>query len=323
MNDEAKGVKVEEVLACGFDRWYEDFKSATFASRVIPLSEEFVQYLLEDGIRLPESVDRGATSNDGDSSGWGDGGSDSDDNPPSFPEIEGSIHAAITDLGGAVLPKLNWSAPKDARWVYGTLKCQNVKEVLTLLKSSDFISHDLSNSFDDCCDRSQHRSRPDAFHLVLRRWRSIDESSEFRCFVRCGQLQAVSQRLTHLFFPHLLDPAFAELALGSINQFLSDTVHGRFPLSSYACDIVLGKLPSLKVTLVDFSPWAPSTDPLLFEWNELEATPGLAAEFRVVQREGEERSKLENYHCVPLEVAELGVSTPEEIEELCKRAERC
>jgi len=323
MSDEANGVKVEEVLACGFDRWYENLTSTTFASRVIPLSEDFVQYLLEDGIRLPATVaGDAAASDDGNSSGWGEGGSDSDDNCPTFPDIEAAIRTAIADLGGAVLPKLNWSAPKDARWVYGTLKCESVKEVLLLLKSSDFISHDLCNSFDHCCDRNQHSSRPDVFHLVLRRWRSIDESSEFRCFVRRGQLRAVSQRLTHIFFPHLLDPAFAEIALQSINQFLNDSVQGRFPLDSFACDIVLGKLPRLKVTLVDFSPWAPSTDPLLFEWDELETSLGLSAEFRVVQREGEERSKLENYHCVPLEVAELGVSTPEEMEELCRRAER-
>ena len=40
----------------------------------------------------------------------------SSDNPlrPELPELEAAVHAAIFDLGGAVLPKLDWSAPKDA-----------------------------------------------------------------------------------------------------------------------------------------------------------------------------------------------------------------
>jgi len=32
-----------------------------------------------------------------------------------LPELEAAVEAAIGRLGGAVLPKLNWSAPK-ARW---------------------------------------------------------------------------------------------------------------------------------------------------------------------------------------------------------------
>ncbi len=31
---------------------------------------------------------------------------------PSFPEVEAAVNAAIERLGGAVIPKLNWSAPK-------------------------------------------------------------------------------------------------------------------------------------------------------------------------------------------------------------------
>jgi hypothetical protein len=39
--------------------------------------------------------------------------SDTDDAPKTrFPDLHGAIEAAISALGGAVLPKLNWSAPK-------------------------------------------------------------------------------------------------------------------------------------------------------------------------------------------------------------------
>ena len=34
---------------------------------------------------------------------------------PHFPELEAAIDAAIARLGGAVFPKLNWSAPKVRR----------------------------------------------------------------------------------------------------------------------------------------------------------------------------------------------------------------
>jgi hypothetical protein len=42
-----------------------------------------------------------------------DEASDEEGEPlPSFPEVEAAIGAAIERLGGAVIPKLNWSAPK-------------------------------------------------------------------------------------------------------------------------------------------------------------------------------------------------------------------
>lgn len=224
------------------------------------------------------------------------------------------------------MPKLNWSAPKDAKWLLGTLKCQTVQDVLTLLKSSDFVAHDLCHSFDDCVDRDGGLPpRPDSFCLVLREWRAINDANEFRCFVRGQRLCAVSQRQTSNFFPHLIDPQFQDALLQKLGEFFSERVAASFPLERYAFDVLVGKPPNFRVRLVDFSPWAPSTDPLLFEWEELDAPPGGNAgprpEFRAVRREGEGRARLENYHSLPLEVAEMGVKSPEEMEELCRRAE--
>mmetsp|Transcript_60623 Transcript_60623/g.195288 ORF Transcript_60623/g.195288 Transcript_60623/m.195288 type:complete len:330 (+) Transcript_60623:103-1092(+) len=323
MGDNASDVLMEEVLACSFDRWYEEFQDVTFASRAISLPEDFVQYLLADGVRVPVQADAASS----DDSQWGDGGSDSEGsqhgaNDLCFPEVEEAVRLAIADLDGSVLPKLNWSAPKDARWLFGTLQCRTVEDVFTLLKSSDFIAHDLCHSFDHCADRAGGRSRPDVFKLVLREWRAVDEASEFRCFVRERQLRAVSQRHTSLFFPHLVDPEFTGSVVQKIAQFFEERVRASFPLERYAFDVLLGKPPRLRVRLVDFSPWAPSTDPLLFDWEELRVP--LAAgepEFRSVEREGQGRAKLENYHAVPLEVAELGIASPEEMEELCRRAQ--
>jgi len=318
------------VLACSFDKWYPTFRDITFESAVLPLPEGFVKYMLADGVHLPAQTDDAAS----DSSGWGDGGSDSGDeagaqDDPCLSEVVTAANHAIKELGccGEVLPKLNWSAPKDAKWVFGTLKCQNVQDVLTLLKSSDFVAHDLCHSFDDCVDKGSHNTapRPEPFCLVLREWRAVNEACEFRCFVRDRQLCAVSQRHTSAFFPHLVDLEFQEALLRKLAEFFSERLLEGFHLERYAFDVIVGKLPRLKVRLVDFSPWAPSTDPLLFEWEELRALPapgpGSAPEFRAVQREGEGRARVENYHSLPLEVAELGVRSPEEIEELCRRAE--
>jgi hypothetical protein len=56
-----------------------------------------------------------------------------------------------------------------------------------LLKSSDFITHDLS--VDKVFEGSaKETSPPYELELVLRKWYPIDRSREFRCFVRKNRL---------------------------------------------------------------------------------------------------------------------------------------
>jgi len=67
-----------------------------------------------------------------------------EEEPESFPELEAALTAGIEALGGTVCPKLNWSVPRDAAWVNGgTLRCETAGDVMLLLKSSDFVQHDL------------------------------------------------------------------------------------------------------------------------------------------------------------------------------------
>ncbi|CAI5501523.1 unnamed protein product [Closterium sp. Naga37s-1] len=75
---------------------------------------------------------------------------------PSFPALEAAVDAAIARLGGFVLPKLNWSCPKDVGWLSatGTPKCSNAQEVFLLLKASDSLTYDLCHAFDSCVDSS-------------------------------------------------------------------------------------------------------------------------------------------------------------------------
>ena len=77
---------------------------------------------------------------------WGDPPS-MEEQRPSFPELLPLISAAIAALGGrGVVPKLNWSTPRDAAWIATTnsLCCATPAEVILLLKSSDFIARDIS-----------------------------------------------------------------------------------------------------------------------------------------------------------------------------------
>ena len=66
------------------------------------------------------------------------------------------------------------------------LKCMSPADVYLLLKSSDFVQHDLSpeHVFDGC------ESRPPSYdlELVLRKWYPVDRSRELRCFVRQEKL---------------------------------------------------------------------------------------------------------------------------------------
>lgn len=45
-------MKVHEVLACSFTEWYPVLKKVTFRSEIIPLPQDFVNYLLADNVYL-------------------------------------------------------------------------------------------------------------------------------------------------------------------------------------------------------------------------------------------------------------------------------
>lgn len=72
---------------------------------------------------------------------------------------------------------------QDASWILPTLKCTSPADVYLLLKSSDFISHDLDPAlaFDGC---SVDASEEHELELVLKKWYAVDHGREFRCFVR-------------------------------------------------------------------------------------------------------------------------------------------
>ena len=67
------------------------------------------------------------------------------------------------------------------------LKCTSPVDVYLLLKSSDFVQHDLDLDliFDGCdpADRAETTASYE-LELVLRKWYPVDRARELRCFVR-------------------------------------------------------------------------------------------------------------------------------------------
>ena len=287
---------------------YARYRSLTPKARLIPLSTQFIEYLRSDGIVLPsEDGDHQSSLTDTDSgifsSTSSDAGSDVENEEPEDPslawlDIHQRLKSIITELGGNVVPKLNWSAPKDATWISATnnMECRTPNDIYLMLKSSDFITHDLEQAFDDCeDDRSIDSSLSEPSHVIDRRVdRSIYEPSnlealdipfhlllrktitalitslEFRCFVRTRQLLCICQRDLNCY--SFLPPMIPVLR-SRIQCFFDTNLKNTFPDDNFVFDVYIPP-PHTKVWLIDINPWAPRTDPLLFSWFDLLSTKG-------------------------------------------------
>lgn len=167
-------------------------------------------------------------------------------------------------------PKLNWSAPKDATWIAmkkNSMECSSANDIYLLLKSSDFVTHDLEHAFDDTDPNTEQDLTKEniKFVLVLRKWFKVNPSCEFRCFVRDRQVVGICQRdLNHFDFLFPLAEKIRHTVMEYYERVLKDT----FPDPDLVFDIYLPN-PYEKVRLMDINPWAPRTDPLLFSWLEL------------------------------------------------------
>ncbi|KAL6851074.1 hypothetical protein ACO1O0_008202 [Amphichorda felina] len=281
-------VTKDHIQNCSYDAWFPKYRSSCLKSRIIPLPPAFVSYLQEDGIILADDDDvldepeeewhsSAATRprvEEVHSSDEEDEEDEEDRRPPNerFPETHRLIEEKIAELGGAVVPKLNWSSPKDAKWIsphQNTLKCTSPNDIYLLLKSSSFVSHDLSHAFDGCTPPAP--SRPFAPVLVLRPFFSPHVALEFRCFVKHRSLIGITQRdLNHYEFLEGLKPNLQE----KIKAFFDRTLRFSFPDSSFTFDVYVPESSSEadglgKVRLIDINPWAPRTDSLLFSWPEL------------------------------------------------------
>lgn len=247
-------------------------------ARLIPLTRPFIDYLRGDGIVLPAEDHEVHSSTDTDSGIFSASTSptDSEDEEESDPSLEWldihqKIKETIKELKGAVHPKLNWSAPKDATWIAATnsMECRAANDVYLLLKSSDFITHDLEQAFDGCEDTASEEPsglEEIPYHLVLRQTiPALVTSLEFRCFVRSRELSCMCQRdLNHYGFLPELMPKLRTC----IRRFFEKNLQTSFPDQDFVFDVYIPP-PHDRVWLIDINPWAPRTDPLLFSWLEI------------------------------------------------------
>ncbi|KAE8354785.1 cell division cycle protein [Aspergillus coremiiformis] len=261
-------VTYSHILHCSYHDWQPRYRSLTPKSRSIPLTASFISYLRADGIVLPS--DNPTPTDDDNLDTFSDDGADELPDPSTeWAEIHTQIQTTISELGGIVTPKLNWSAPKDATWMAATndLQCRTPNDIYLLLKSSDFISHDLELPFDDCVpDTVESTAMPNVpYHLVLRKYVNFNPSLEFRCFVRNRVLLCICQRDQN-HFDFLLP---LRDTLGSrIQAFFDEKLKDTFPDPSFVFDVYIPP-PHQRVWLIDINPWAVRTDPLLFSWLEI------------------------------------------------------
>jgi hypothetical protein len=273
-----------QVEECQFSSWYPIFSNlqgekrtnVTIKSVIIQdLPKDLKDYILSDGVVPPAGAEKLSScgqGNDNWSSDEEEETNDQNDIPGSyfsFPALNQSLTESITTLKGAVVPKLNWSAPKDASWVNGgSLKCETPGDVYLLVKSSDFCLHDVLNkAWKDCEDYDPSLPTPQ-LELVLRKWCNLNPSMEFRCFVRQNELIAISQRDHTQHYVHLIQDRARIQDL--LVDFFEDIVRNRFgngSMHNYVMDVYLDQ--KNRVWLLDFNIWARSTDSLLFEWSEL------------------------------------------------------
>lgn len=282
----------KDILQCQLSSWYDIFRylpsehfertNVTIKTIILDLPDTFRDYLMSDGVRLPEGATKvsSCTPTDDYHASWSDDDDDDDDHDTepeespatpdivSFPHLNHQIQLAIEALGGEVMPKLNWSSPKDATWIsLGSLKCKYPGDVYLLLKSSDFVMHDVMHTLDGVSNVDKHSTTSNLpkLQLSLRKWCNLHPNMEFRCFVFQNQLLAISQRNHTQHFPHLTRDRMLLRSL--IIEFFDDVIHSRFPSKNYTFDIYIDKKERL--WLLDFNVWGSQTDALCFEWDEL------------------------------------------------------
>ncbi|KAK8735125.1 hypothetical protein OTU49_005506 [Cherax quadricarinatus] len=118
-------MKVEEVLSCSFPSWYDKFKKCTIKSIVVPLTPEVLAYMQDNGtLVLPEGSQPEPT--------YKKNKEEEDEEGDDWDHCETS---------GCVVQDASWIA------LNNSLRCCTPGDVYLLLKSSNFVTHDLTAPF--------------------------------------------------------------------------------------------------------------------------------------------------------------------------------
>lgn len=277
-----------QVDNCAFAAWYPSFERVAVKGAVIPLPSAVVRLLLADGVAVPSNNNDQAKS-------------DAD----ALADVRAAVDAALARFGGRVFPKLNWTSPRDASWMLGSMQCSNFEDVMLLLQSSDFAVHDLTAAYAGCVDATtvadteagadaavtstgalaERPNGPESVYLVLKKWCNLYDSMLFRCFVAGHTLVGISQRNCDEYYPflyakqdHLCELIYAFFdthfrVRGSDTSSTSTRATKRrrraskFPDADYVFDVYVDK--KNRVFLLDMNVFGAVTDPLMFTWDEL------------------------------------------------------
>ena len=123
-------VAVEQQDACRISNWYPKLSKYSIRTVLVPVPEDFLQYLLADGVVLPElpegekphrndprytdAASSVHSTSSEESDKINDSGSDSTPLPPQswcFPQLEADLNAALTHFPDGAFVKGAWSAP--------------------------------------------------------------------------------------------------------------------------------------------------------------------------------------------------------------------
>lgn len=263
-------VTCAQINACAYSHWSKYFEDHIPAAKIFKnVPQAFLDYLRSESIRLPNSaiIDRVEANSDNDYSDWEDEESSSIDPVAPFMDFHQELQSLVSKWRKVVV-KLNWSAPKDAKWILinNSLECTCVNDIYLLLNASDHITHDLNGHiYDECEDKDTGESlEPE---LVIKKHISeLNPALEFRLFVRGGEIIAASQRdLNHYQFLEGLK----EKIRSTISKFHRNVLsQSKFPLRDYIMDVYIAS-PYDKVTIIDINPFTRKWDGLLFTWMEL------------------------------------------------------
>ncbi|OQR81727.1 cell division cycle protein [Thraustotheca clavata] len=283
---------VNHVNQCAFTNWYPHFHAASIKSIAIEIPEEVITLLLSDKIQYIST-----------------------DFPQTF---VAQVTEAIKSLGGKVFPKLDWSCPKDAKWILGnSLACTCLEDIIIAFKASDFILHDLTQAYDICLDQNDIH-RPNQFHLVLKKWCNFFDSMHFRCFVRQNRLIGISQRNCTDFYGFLNEEQTQEDLCNTISDFFTQHFPGSATLDpNYVFDVYVDK--QIRVYLLDINVFGQMTDALLFTWDELDNwTTEENIDFRVVGSENSIAPDSYSQYKVPLDLIDH-LATPGGFEDFIRQ----
>lgn len=131
------------------------------------------------------------------------------------------------------------------------LKCTSPADVYLLLKSSDFISHDLDveHVFEGCDTEDQPQYD---LELILRKWYPVDRSREVRCFVRNDTLVGVCNQLrivdcpTHSkylgicqrdmnFYDYMIDPITQTTIKSTVRRLWEENIRPAWTMTQPDC----------------------------------------------------------------------------------------